>query len=516
VDSANRETISNRLDRADGEDHTGHLPPEWVLISRDKVRTPIEYSVSPIYDRAGDGAGAVVIFRDVSAARALSQQTTHSAGHDCLTGLPNRMLMNDRINQAIVLAPRHGKKVALLFLDLDGFKAVNDFLGHSVGDKLLQSIARCLRSCVRLSDTVSRRGGDEFVVLLSEVEHAAEAAITAKRLLAAVAETHSIDDNDLHVTTSIGVSVYPDDGLDAETLIKNADIAMYQAKENGGRGYRFFKRAMNIEAAERQSMEDGLECALQNQEFILYYQPKISLITGEITGAEALIRWTHPSLGMICPGDFIPIAEECGLIVPIGRWVLREACTQAQAWRDFGLPLTMGVNISAAEFRDKNFLETVFAILEETGLHPSSLQLELPESVLMKHTEFAAQTLGTLREKGVQLTVDDFGNGYSNLNYLKKFSIDSFNIAPAFVSRVVIDSEETAFVSKMIATGQNLELRVVAEGVETEDQLAFLQSHRCDVAQGSYFSPPVPPQQFSVLLAARSFQLAQPNRRTSR
>ena len=274
-----------------------------------------------------------------SAALAMARQMAHSAEHDFLTGLPNRMLLNDRIGQAIALAPRHTKNVAVLFLDLDGFKHINDSLGHPIGDKLLQSIAKRLVDCVRGSDTVSRQGGDEFVVLLSEVEQAEDAAITARRMLQAVAEPHSIDQHDLHVTASIGVSVYPDDGLDAETLIKNADTAMYQAKENGRQSFQFFKPAMNVRAVERQSIEEGLRRALERREFALHYQPKINLTTGAITGAEALIRWMHPTRGSVSPVDFIPVAEDCGLILPIGAWVLREACEQARAWIDVGLPV---------------------------------------------------------------------------------------------------------------------------------------------------------------------------------
>jgi diguanylate cyclase (GGDEF)-like protein len=286
------------------------------------------------------------------------------------------MLLNDRVSQAIALASRHLKKVAVLFLDLDGFKHINDSLGHPIGDKVLQSIAKRLLDCGRVSDTVSRQGGDEFVVLLSEVEHPEDAAITAKRMLQAVAEAYSIGQHDLHVTASIGVSVYPDDGLDAESLIKNADTAMYQAKENGPQSYQFFKPAMNVRAVERQSIEESLRRALERQEFALHYQPKINLKTGEITGAEALLRWTHPIRGPVSPAQFIPVAEDCGLILPIGNWVLREACKQARAWVDSGLTVaTMAVNISAMQFRDENFLEGVFAILEDTGMDPRSLEL---------------------------------------------------------------------------------------------------------------------------------------------
>jgi diguanylate cyclase (GGDEF)-like protein len=386
-------------------------------------------------------------------------------------------------------------------LDLDGFKHINDSLGHPIGDKLLQSIAKRLVHCVRGSDTVSRQGGDEFVVLLSELAQPEDAAITARRLLQAVAEAHSIDQHDLHVTTCIGVSIYPDDGFDAETLIKNADTAMYQAKENGRQSYQFFKPAMNVRAVERQSIEENLRRALERNEFALHYQPKISLRTGAITGAEALIRWTHPIRGPVSPAQFIPVAEDCGLILPIGQWVLREACKQARAWVDAGLPLgSMAVNISAMEFRDDSFLESVFAILSETGLDPRSLELELTESVLMKRAESAASVLKSLRARGVQLAVDDFGTGYSSLSYLRKFPIDALKIDQSFVRQITTAPDETTIVTAVISMGRSLKLRVVAEGVETQEELAFLQAHQCDEAQGYFFSRPVVAQQFAKLL----------------
>ena len=501
LDATSRETIPNPMEMAVGQNRTVHLPSNCILIRRDGFEIPIEDSVAPIHDREGQATGAVIVFRDVSAARAMALQMAHSAQHDFLTGLPNRMLLNDRVNQAIALAPRHMKKVAVLFLDLDGFKHINDSLGHPIGDKLLQSIAKRLVDCVRGSDTVSRQGGDEFVVLLSEVEQAEDAAITARRMLQAVAEAHSIDQHDLHVTTSIGVSVYPDDGLDAETLIKNADTAMYQAKENGRQSYQFFKPAMNVRAVERQSIEESLRRALERQEFALHYQPKINLRTGEITGAEALIRWTHPTRGPVPPAQFIPVAEDCGLILPIGNWVLREACKQARAWVDAGLPLaTMAVNISAMEFRDEHFLEGVFAILKDTGLDPRFLELELTESVLMKHAESAESILKTLRARGVQVAVDDFGTGYSSLSYLRKFPIDALKIDQSFVRQITTAPDETTIVTAMISMGRSLKLRVVAEGVETQEELAFLQAHQCDEAQGYYFSRPVLAHQFAELL----------------
>jgi diguanylate cyclase (GGDEF)-like protein len=429
------------------------------------------------------------------------ENATHSAEHDFLTGLPNRMLLNDRIGQAIVQAPRHKKQVAVLFLDLDGFKHINDSLGHPIGDGLLQSVAKRLEHCVRVSDTVSRQGGDEFVVLLSEAEQWEDAAAIAKRILDSVAQPHSIDRHDLHVTTSIGVSVYPDDGLDAETLIKNADTAMYQAKANGRHSYRFFKPEMNVRAVERQSIEEDLRRALERQEFALHYQPKIDLTTGAITGAEALLRWTHPSRGVVSPVQFVPVAEDCGLILPIGRWVLREACTQARAWVDAGLPATtMAVNVSAIEFQAEDFLEGVFAILDETGLDPRSLELEMTESVLMKRVESTAFILQTLREAGVQVAIDDFGTGYSSLSYLRKFPVDALKIDQSFVRQISTAGDDATIVTAVIDMARSLRLRIIAEGVETPEELAFLQAHQCGEAQGFYFSRPVPPQQFAELL----------------
>jgi diguanylate cyclase (GGDEF)-like protein len=393
--------------------------------------------------------------------------------------------------------------VAVLFLDLDGFKHINDSLGHAVGDRLLQSIAKRLVSCVRGADTVSRQGGDEFVVLLSEMEKSEDAAITARRMLQAVAKAHSVELHDLHVTASIGVSVYPDDGMDSETLIKNADTAMYQAKENGRQSYQFFKPAMNVRAVERQSIEESLRTALQRKEFSVHYQPKINIQTGLICGAEALLRWTHPTQGPISPARFIPVAEDCGLILPIGNWVLREACKQARAWMDAKLPLaTIAVNISAMEFRDDRFLAGIFKILDDTQLDPKYLELELTESVLMKHVDSTKSILDALRAKGIQLAVDDFGTGYSSLSYLRKFSIDAIKIDQSFIRQITTAPDDTTIVTAMIGMGRSLKLRVVAEGVETQEELDFLKARQCEEAQGYYFSRPVPPEQFAQILKA--------------
>jgi diguanylate cyclase (GGDEF)-like protein/PAS domain S-box-containing protein len=478
-----------------------HLPSSCLLIRRDGTEIAIEDSIAPIHNREGRKIGAVIVFRDVSAAQAMARQITHSAEHDFLTGLPNRLLLNDRIGQAIIMAQRSKRQVAVLFMDLDGFKHINDSLGHPIGDKLLQSIAKRLVNCVRAADTVSRQGGDEFIVLLSEVQGPEAAAAMANKILAAVAERHSIEPHELHITTSIGVSIYPDDGSDAETLIKNADTAMYQAKEAGRQSFQFFKPEMNARAVERQSLEEDLRRALERKEFVLLYQPKVNLRTGMIKGAEALVRWRHPARGLVAPLQFIPIAEESGLIVPIGRWVLGEACRQARAWADAGLPvMTMAVNVSAVEFQDEGFLSGLFSILEQTRLDPGSLELELTESVLMKRVDATALILQTLRSKGVRLAIDDFGTGYSSLSYLRKFPIDTLKIDQSFVRQICSGGDDAAIVTAVISMARSLRKQVVAEGVETQAELDFLRKQDCDDAQGYLFSKPVPAAVFVNML----------------
>jgi diguanylate cyclase (GGDEF)-like protein/PAS domain S-box-containing protein len=502
VNSASHDTALNPTANAIAQNRTAHLPPNCILVRRDGFEIPIEDCAAPIHDRVGRVVGAVIVFRDVSVARKMALEITYSAQHDFLTELPNRILLNDRVTQAIVLASRRSKRVAVLFLDVDGFKHINDSLGHSIGDKLLQSISRRLVECARGSDTVSRQGGDEFVVLLSEVEHAEDAALAARRMLAAVAEPHTIDEHELHVSASIGVSVYPDDGLNVETLIKNADTAMYQAKENGHQSYKFFKPAMNVRAVERQSIEESLRKALERNEFEVHYQPKVRLRTGEITGAEALIRWAHPTRGLVPPAKFIPVAEDCGLIVPIGNWVLYEACRQARIWRAAGLPpVTMAVNVSAIEFRNDGFLEGVFAALHDTGLDPSMLEIEVTESALMNRVESTESILKALRASGVQVAIDDFGTGYSSLSYLRKFPIDALKIDQSFVRQIAVGPDDTKIVTAVIRMGQSLGLRIIAEGVETEQELSFLRDHKCDEAQGYYFSRAVVAPEFAKLLA---------------
>jgi diguanylate cyclase (GGDEF)-like protein len=467
-----------------------------ILVRRDGFECAIERKVTPIQDQDGGVTGAVVAFHDVSVAQAKSLEMSHLAQHDALTDLPNRVLFNDRLTQAIALAERQGKQLAVMFVDLDHFKKINDSLGHDVGDKLLQSVADRLIACVRRSDTVSRLGGDEFVVLLAQVGHAEDAAYSARKILRALAVPHAIDNRSLDINVSIGVSTYPNDGQDAEGLINRADDAMYEAKEQGRNNYQFFRNEMHAQLAERQSLEADLRCALGRNEFLLHYQPKLGLQTGEITGVEALIRWLHPQRGIIYPAQFVPIAEECGLIVPIGQWVLLEACKQAQAWRDSGLGVVpVSVNVSASEFGAKDFLSGVRAVLIATGVEPEHLELELTESVLMRDAEAAVVTLVKLKAMGVQLAIDDFGTGYSSFTYLRRFPSDALKLHQSFVQEITADPADAAIVSAMINLGRSLKQRVIAEGVETRAQLKFLQQHGCGEGQGFYFSPPVVAEQ---------------------
>ncbi|HWO34059.1 MAG TPA: EAL domain-containing protein, partial [Candidatus Acidoferrum sp.] len=501
IDGTTRKPARDPMEMAVEQDRTVGLTVNCVLIRRDGFESTIEDSAAPIHDRAGQVIGAVIVFHDVSAARAMSLQMSHSAQYDLVTSLPNRLLLNDRISQAIGMARRQNRPIAVIFLDLDRFKYINDSLGHVIGDKLLQSVSRRFLTSVRASDTVSRQGGDEFVILLSEITHPEHAATSAKKILLSLNTPHSIGGQDLHIDGSIGISVYPEDGEDAETLIKNADTAMYHAKENGRNNFQFFKTEMNFKAVERQSLEGSLRRALERKEFLLHYQPKVNLDTGEITGVEALIRWQHPDRGLVPPSQFVPIAEDCGLIVQIDSWVLREACRQAREWQDAGLPFKrVSVNVSAVEFRDKGFVEGVRAILGETGLDARYLDLELTERVLMEHAESTASVLHQLKMMGVRLVVDDFGTGYSSLSYLQQFPIDALKIDQSFVHRITADPDDSPIVSAIIDMGKNLKQSVIAEGIETQEQRAFLQVHLCAEGQGYLFSLPLAAAQFAHLL----------------
>jgi diguanylate cyclase (GGDEF)-like protein/PAS domain S-box-containing protein len=463
-----------------------------MLVRRDGIECGIESRVTVVQGHAGNLIGAVMTIRDVSVSRAASLEISRAAQHDSLTNLPNRALFNDRLTQAISLAGRQRKQLAVLFVDLDQFKRINDSLGHAVGDKLLRSVAGRLRACVRRSDTVCRLGGDEFVVLLSQVEHSEDAAISARKILRAIASPHIIDNRSLDISVSIGGSTYPGDGQDAENLISQADAAMYEAKQHGRNGYQFFQSDMRTRVAKRLLLERDLRYALGRNEFLLHYQPQINLLTGRITGMEALIRWLHPERGLLFPGDFVPIAEECGLILPIGQWVLLEACRQVRAWSDAGIGIVpVAVNVSGAEFLAKDFLSGVRAALIATGIEPRNLELELTESVLMQDAEAAVITLRALKAMGVGLAIDDFGTGYSSFTYLRRFPVDTLKIHQSFVQEISADVEGITLTSAMIDIGKSLNQRVIAEGVETRSQLDFLKRHGCDEGQGYYFSHPI-------------------------
>ena len=503
IEGDTRAVARNPMALAIKENRAVGLSADCVLIRRDGTERAIEDSAAPIHDRTGRVAGAVIVFHDVSESRAMQVKMSHLALHDPLTDLPNRTLLHDRITQAITVTRRHNSQFAVLFLDVDRFKLINDSLGHAIGDQLLRSIATRLLACVRGADTVCRLGGDEFVVLLSEIEHARDAFIVADNILTALAVPYTIPPHVVTMTVSVGTSVCPFDGLDADTLIDNADTALYHAKDSGRNNSKFFTQDMNVRAVDQRSLEAALRVALNRREFALQYQPIVSLATGVITGAEALLRWHHPNQGTILPGLFVPIAEECRLIVPIGQWVLREACRQAPAWRHGGVAIDhLAVNISAVEFQTKGFLDGVKAILRDTGLPPYCLELELTESVLMQDVESTAALLNELRAMGVRLAIDDFGIGYSSLSYLSRFPIDTLKIDQSFVRKMTNESNSATIVSTVINMGKSLNKRVVAEGVEAQEQLAFLQAWDCDEGQGYHFSKPLYAEEFETMLGA--------------
>jgi diguanylate cyclase (GGDEF)-like protein/PAS domain S-box-containing protein len=479
-----------------------------LLIQRNGEELSIEDSVSPIRDIRGEMTGVVIVFHDISAEREMSKKMEHLAQHDFLTNLPNRLLLNDRIAQAITLADRTETQFAILFLDLDNFKHINDSLGHETGDKLLQSVTERLSSCIRHSDTVSRQGGDEFVILLSSSKHGLEANLIANKILKVLNRPHYINKNSLHITTSIGISVYPADGKDAQTLIKNADTAMYGAKETGRNNYKFFRNEMNVRAVERQLVESQLRIALEKQEFELHYQPKVNLNTGAITGVEALLRWQHSNWGITNTKKFITVAEDSGLIIPIGNWVMREACMQAKRWIDTGIkPMRVAVNISAIEFHQDNFVDSVSQALIDSGLDAKYLQLEITESVLMRNADASATMLQQLRNMQVQIALDDFGTGYSSLSYLKQFPIDVLKIDQSFINDIQSVNDEAIIVSAIIGMANNLKLCVVAEGVENKTQLEFLKMKDCEEGQGYYFSPPLSGDLLAELLTENKLEL---------
>jgi diguanylate cyclase (GGDEF)-like protein/PAS domain S-box-containing protein len=504
IDVTSRSPIPTPTARAIIENRTVGLGADCMLVRGDGVELAVETSAAPIHDRLGGVIGAVMVAHDVTVARELSHKLARLALHDSLTDVPNRTLLSDRLDQALMRADRTGSSVALLYIDLDRFKHINDSLGHAVGDELLRSVAKRLLSCVRSSDTVSRQGGDEFLVLLSDVVQAHDAALCAEKIIAALELPHRIADHDLRITASVGIATYPDDASDAEKLLRNADFAMYQAKYTGRNNYQFFKPEMNANAIERQSVETDLRRAVARQEFELNYQPKVSLETGAVVGVEALIRWNHPQCGMMLPARFIPIAEESGLILPIGRWVLEAACQQARLWHDSGLlPISVAVNVSAVELRAKDFLNNVRQILEQSGLEPSCLELELTETFMMQDWKTTAEILRALKALGVKIALDDFGTGYSSLSYMKRFPIDALKIDQSFIRDMTTDSDDASIVSAVIEMGRSLNMRVIAEGIQTRDQLKFLRDRQCPEGQGVYFGSPASAGELTELLSGR-------------
>jgi diguanylate cyclase (GGDEF)-like protein len=430
-------------------------------------------------------------------------QLEHQANYDTLTGLPNRNLLNDRLRQS-VYGQRERRNAAVVFMDLDHFKFVNDSLGHSVGDKLLQSMAERLRSVLREGDTVGRVGGDEFVIILNDQSSEEVIFRAMQRIASRVAEPITIEGKELYVTCSAGISMYPQDGEDVDTLLKNADAAMYRAKEHGRNNFQFYTSEMNERVNERLALENALRRALERREFLLHFQSKVDLKTGSIIGSEALVRWMHPEWGLVRPARFIALAEETGLVVPLGEWVLREACRQNRAWRDEGLdPGPVSVNLSARQFRQEGLVHSVARILEETGVEPSQLEMELTESTVMHNVESAINTLQSLKSLGITLSVDDFGTGYSSLSYLKNLPIDTLKIDRSFVREIGSGAEsgEGVLAQAIISLGHSLHLKVIAEGVETDAQLRFLRRHGCDQVQGFLYGEPAAPVDFAKLLA---------------
>jgi diguanylate cyclase (GGDEF)-like protein len=426
----------------------------------------------------------------------------HLAYHDALTDLPNRAQLEDHLAKALAQARRKGCMLALLYLDLDRFKHVNDAVGHSLGDHVLQSVAERLTSIVRGADTVARVGGDEFTILLPEISCAQDAVDVAERILTDLRQPVMVDHREFHATTSMGIAFYPDDAEEADTLLRNADIAMYRAKEKGRDNHQLYTAAMNARIAERFAVENDLRRALERQEFVVYYQPQVDISSQQIVGVEALVRWQHPSRGLMLPADFIPVAEESGLIVPLGEWVLRTACAQVKAWQEAGLPaIRLAVNLSGRQFQQRDLAEMVDRALKETSLEPRYLQLEITETVVMHDMDFTIATLGNLKAMGVQIAIDDFGCGHSSLNYLKRLPIDHVKIDRSFVRDLATDPSDAAIVGSVVAMTHELNLKVVAEGVETEEQLAFLKDRRCDVVQGFLFSKPMPTDVVETMIA---------------
>jgi len=478
---------------------------ELCRINHTGEKTWTSTAGEPVFDRSGRFKGYRGIGKDITARKAAEERIQYLAHHDALTALPNRTMFGELLHTTLALAQRHHRKFAVMFIDLDRFKIINDTLGHEAGDELLTEASHRLRQAVRESDIVARLGGDEFVILLQEIDGIAQVEMVAQRVLSSVTKPLMIADQECRVTASIGISVYPEGGQSEQELMKNADIAMYHAKESGKNNYQFYSNQRNVPSLERLALETSLRKALAREEFLLHYQAKLDLHTNRITGVEALLRWQHPDLGMVSPAKFIPLAEETGLIVPIGKWVLRTACAQTVAWQREGLPpVCMAVNISARQFHDERLLDDVRQALAETGLEPHLLELELTESMVMQDITRATRVLAAIKGLGVRLAIDDFGVGYSSLANIKRFPIDTLKLDRSFIRGIPADSEDKAITEAIIAMGRTLSLTVVAEGVETREQQAFLQQHACDEMQGFYFNKPIGATEFSEFLRSHT------------
>lgn len=480
------------------------LQMEFRFLRRDGIVTWGLAQTTPLFDGDGRLTSFIGSITDISERKAAEAKIELLAHHDPLTGLPNRLLLKDRVEQSIVHAERQHAKIALLYLDLDNFKTINDSLGHPTGDALLQMVANRLDGCVRDTDTISRQGGDEFVIVVPEVDDGDTITAIASKILQQLLIPFRVDGHDLSTSISIGIAVYPDDGKDFNTLLQKADTAMYQAKEAGRNTYRFFNEAMNSNAVEHLLLRTSLGRALQEGEFVLHYQPQISLATGAVIGVEALIRWNHPEFGLVPPARFIPLAESSGLIVPIGEWVLNEACRQAVAWRQAGLAeLVMAVNLSAVQFKRGDLEQTVLAALSASGHDPAFLELELTESILIQNTENIFSTLRRLKSLGLQLSIDDFGTGYSSLAYLKRFEVDKLKIDQSFIRDLADDPSDAAIVRAIIQMARSLNLKTIAEGVENENIARLLRLNHCDEVQGYFYARPMPAAQFADFLRQR-------------